>query len=167
MSRGRRWTFGSRPTYISASKKGRNCLSSLEFSSPKHFQTTGIAEKRGSKSLSSPKLFLWPLKAVESICSPVILGFKDQFINVYLSIQFQVGDRVAALPEYRAWAELVAVPAKYVYKIPDELSYQDAATILINYVAAYIILFDIVSLRPGKSVLIHSAAGGVVSQQSN
>lgn len=67
------------------------------------------------------------------------------------------------MPEYRAWAELCAVSTKFVYKIPDELSFQDAAAILINYLVAYIILFDLISLRPGKSVVVHSAAGGVVS----
>lgn len=87
---------------------------------------------------------------------------KIQFF-FYISVLLQVGDRVVALPEYRAWAELCAVSTKFVYKIPDELSFQDAAAILINYLVAYIILFDLISLRPGKSVVVHSAAGGVVS----
>jgi NADPH-dependent curcumin reductase CurA len=75
----------------------------------------------------------------------------------------QVGDRVVALPEYRAWAELVAVPARYVYNIPADLSYLDAAAIAMNYLVAYILLFELGGLAPGKSVLVHSAGGGVVS----
>jgi len=75
----------------------------------------------------------------------------------------QVGDRVVALPEYRAWAELVAVPARYVYHIPADLSYLDAAAIAMNYLVAYILLFELGGLAPGKSVLVHSAGGGVVS----
>lgn len=75
----------------------------------------------------------------------------------------QVGDRVVALPEFRAWAELCAVPTKYVYKIPDELSFQDAAAMAMNYLVAYIIVYDLLSLRSGKSVVLHSAGGGVVS----
>jgi NADPH:quinone reductase-like Zn-dependent oxidoreductase len=75
----------------------------------------------------------------------------------------QVGDRVVALPEFRAWAELCAVPTKYVYKIPDELSFQDAAAMTMNYLVAYVIVYDLLSLRAGKSVLLHSAGGGVVS----
>lgn len=80
-------------------------------------------------------------------------------------VWLQVGDRVVALPEYRAWAELVAVSTKFVYKLPENLSFQDAATMLINYLVAYIVLFDLISIRPGKSLLVHSAAGGVVSKQ--
>lgn len=76
----------------------------------------------------------------------------------------QVGDRVVALPEFRAWAELCAVPTKYVYKLPDELSFQDAAAITMNYLVAYIIVFELLSLRPGKSLMLHSAGGGVVSR---
>jgi len=75
----------------------------------------------------------------------------------------QVGDRVVALPEYRAWAELVAVPARYVYHIPADLSFLDAAAIAMNYLVAYILLFELGGLAPGKSVLVHSAGGGVVS----
>lgn len=75
----------------------------------------------------------------------------------------QVGDRVVALPEFRAWAELCAVPTKYVYKIPDELSFQDAAAMAMNYLVAYIIVYDLLSLRAGNSVVLHSAGGGVVS----
>lgn len=73
----------------------------------------------------------------------------------------QVGDRVVALPEYRAWAELVAVPAKYVFKIPEQMSYIDAAAITMNYVVAYILVFELGNITPGRKVLLHSAGGGV------
>ena len=75
----------------------------------------------------------------------------------------QVGDRVVALPEFRAWAELCAVPTKYVYLLPDEVSFQDAAALTMNYLVAYIIVFELLALRPGKSLMLHSAGGGVVS----
>ena len=43
------------------------------------------------------------------------------------------------------------------------MSFQDAAAFFMNYVTAYLLLFDIGNLRPGQSVLVHSAGGGVVS----
>lgn len=76
---------------------------------------------------------------------------------------FQIGDQVVALPEYRAWAELVAIPSKYVYKLPKDLSHLDAVTITMNYTVAHILLFEIGGLSEGKSVLVHSVGGGVVS----
>ena len=63
--------------------------------------------------------------------------------------------------EYQAWAELVAVPEKHVYVLPEGMSFADAVAIVMNYVVAHILIFDMAHLIPGKSVLIHSAAGGV------
>lgn len=70
---------------------------------------------------------------------------------------------MVALPEFRAWAELVAVPAKYVFKLPEGMTSLEASAIGMNYVVAYILLFDLGGLSVGKSVLVHSAGGGVVS----
>lgn len=96
--------------------------------------------------------------------TPTILGFEcaGEIEAIGEGVEdFQVGDRVVALPEFRAWAELCAVPTKFVFKLPDELSFQDAAAITMNYLVAYIIVFELLSLRPGKSLMLHSAGGGV------
>uniref|UniRef100_A0A182M499 Alcohol dehydrogenase-like N-terminal domain-containing protein n=1 Tax=Anopheles culicifacies TaxID=139723 RepID=A0A182M499_9DIPT len=98
--------------------------------------------------------------------TPTILGFEcaGEIEAVGEEVEgFKVGDRVVALPEFRAWSELVAVPTKYVYHIPEEMTFQDAAAIVMNYLVAYILIFDLVSLREGKSMLLHSVGGGVVS----
>ncbi|XP_023724250.1 synaptic vesicle membrane protein VAT-1 homolog-like [Cryptotermes secundus] len=96
--------------------------------------------------------------------TPFILGFEcaGEVDDIGEGVtDFKVGDRVVALPEYRAWAELLAVPSRYVYPIPADLSYLDAAAIAMNYLVAYILLFELGGLAPGKSVLVHSAGGGV------
>ncbi|KAG6800657.1 synaptic vesicle membrane protein VAT-1 homolog-like [Apis laboriosa] len=74
---------------------------------------------------------------------------------------FKVGDRVVALPDHKAWAELVAVPATSVFALPAGMSYLDAAAITMNYTVAYILLFELANLTPGKNLLLHSAGGGV------
>ncbi|KAK0175604.1 hypothetical protein PV327_009344 [Microctonus hyperodae] len=74
---------------------------------------------------------------------------------------FKVGDRVVALPDHKAWAELVAVPATAVFKLPDNMNYLEAAALTMNYTVAHILLFDVACLTPGKSMLVHSAGGGV------
>lgn len=96
--------------------------------------------------------------------TPCIMGFEcaGEVEAVGEGVEdLKVGDRVVALPEYRAWAELACVPAKYVYQIPDDMSFTDAAAIAINYIVAYIILFEIAGIREGKSLILHSAGGGV------
>lgn len=96
--------------------------------------------------------------------TPFILGFEcaGEIEQVGEGVEkFSVGDRVVALPEFRAWAELVTVPVQYVFPIPADLSFHDAAALTMNYIVAYILLFDLGGLTPGKSVLVHSAGGGV------
>lgn len=76
---------------------------------------------------------------------------------------FLVDDRVIAVPEFGGWAEVVSVPAEYVFKIPPFMGtrYQESTALFVNYVSAYMMLFDIAELKPRSSVLIHSAAGGL------
>lgn len=74
---------------------------------------------------------------------------------------FEVGKRVVAFSDMKAWAELVTVPAKHAYILPEAVSYNDAAAILMNYTVAHALLFDVANLREGQTVLIHSIGGGV------
>lgn len=58
--------------------------------------------------------------------TPFILGFEcaGEVEVVGEGVEgFAVGDRVAALVEQGAWAELVAAPAKHVYKLPKGMSF--------------------------------------------
>uniref|UniRef100_A0A1A7WUR2 Vesicle amine transport protein 1 homolog (T. californica) n=1 Tax=Iconisemion striatum TaxID=60296 RepID=A0A1A7WUR2_9TELE len=73
----------------------------------------------------------------------------------------KVGDRVIAMDRCGMWQELVVVLAKRTYPMPDEMSFEEAAALPITYITAYMMLFEMANLRPGKSVLIHMAAGGV------
>ena len=51
----------------------------------------------------------------------------------------------------------------HVFPIPDSMSFEEAAAIPVNYITAYMMLFDVAHLSPGKKILVHMAAGGVVS----
>ena len=42
------------------------------------------------------------------------------------------------------------------------MSFDDGAAFFMNYVTAYILLFDIGNVRSGHSILMHSIGGGVV-----
>ncbi|XP_053401456.1 synaptic vesicle membrane protein VAT-1 homolog-like [Mercenaria mercenaria] len=72
-----------------------------------------------------------------------------------------VNDRVIAFTDYGAWSEVVTVPAKFVYKMPSNMSYHDGAALPMNYLTAYIMLFDIGNLQKGMSVFSHNIGGGV------
>ncbi|KAH6899708.1 polyketide synthase [Thelonectria olida] len=75
---------------------------------------------------------------------------------------FKVGDRVVALrPGQGAHRTLVRNPASWCYKLPDTMSFSDAAAMPLILGTAWYALSDIARLRQGESVLIHAAAGGV------
>ncbi len=73
----------------------------------------------------------------------------------------KAGDRVAAFCMLGAFAEVVAAPAVFTFKIPDQLSFEQAAGLVLNYHTAYFALKLRGRLRPGETVLVHGAAGGV------
>ncbi|CAN9509265.1 unnamed protein product [Ophioblennius macclurei] len=73
----------------------------------------------------------------------------------------KVGDRVIALSRSGMWQELVAVAANRTFPMPEQMSFEEGAAFPINYMTAYMILFEMANVRPGKSVLVHMAAGGV------
>lgn len=74
---------------------------------------------------------------------------------------FQRGDRVLALTRFGAQATHVVVPENQLYKVPEQLSFDEAAALPVNYLTAYHLLFHVAPLKSGMTVLIHSAAGGV------
>ncbi|XP_032934639.2 synaptic vesicle membrane protein VAT-1 homolog [Catharus ustulatus] len=73
----------------------------------------------------------------------------------------QVGDKVMVLALSGLWQEVVNVPVNQTFPMPEGMSFEEAAALLVNYITAYMILFDFGNLRPNQSVLIHMAAGGV------
>ncbi|KAG8417127.1 putative Hybrid PKS-NRPS biosynthetic cluster [Metarhizium acridum] len=75
---------------------------------------------------------------------------------------FEVGDKVVALrPGQGAHRSLVRNPASWCYKLPDNLSYVDAAAMPLILGTAWFALDHTARLAKGESVLIHAAAGGV------
>lgn len=71
------------------------------------------------------------------------------------------GQRVAGVTAYGNAAELVATPAPFVFPVPDEVSFDEAAALPMNYLTAHFALAERGGLRAGETVLVHGAAGGV------
>ncbi|XP_029428564.1 synaptic vesicle membrane protein VAT-1 homolog [Rhinatrema bivittatum] len=73
----------------------------------------------------------------------------------------KVGDKVMVLNRAGLWQEVVVIKADHSFIMPEGMSFEEAAAFLVNYITAYMILFDFGHLRPSQSILIHMAAGGV------
>ncbi|NLP51645.1 zinc-binding dehydrogenase [Bacillus sp. RO1] len=76
---------------------------------------------------------------------------------------FSKGDRVIAFPKNGSYAEYVVANEQLVFKIPDILSFKQAASAPTVSILAYILIHQIGQVKETDTVVIHSAAGGVGS----
>jgi NADPH2:quinone reductase len=74
---------------------------------------------------------------------------------------FRAGDRVSAFGILGGYAEQVAVPVPNVIRSPVELDDAEAVSLLVNYNTMYFALARRAAMRPGDTVLVLGAAGGV------
>ena len=73
---------------------------------------------------------------------------------------FAVGDRVMGLTG-GGYAELAAVNADRLTNLPDGLTYEQAASFAVTYGTSHVALAHRARLKPGETLLVHGAAGGV------
>jgi NADPH2:quinone reductase len=74
---------------------------------------------------------------------------------------FDVGQRVAALTVYGAFAEVLVREAEHFLPIPDGVSDRDAAAVILNYGTAWQMIHRVANVRAGGTALVTGAAGGV------
>ena len=75
--------------------------------------------------------------------------------------QFTVGDRVLAAPGHGCMVERIALDAKTVVAIPDDMSFEHAASFLLTYGTSYYALKQRGRATAGETLLVLGAAGGV------
>ena len=95
---------------------------------------------------------------------PYIAGYEAAGEIVDLmgeSQSFKVGDRVGFADAPFANAELVAVPFEKLIPLPDAVSFETAAAVLLQGLTAQYLIRDSHDLKAGETVLVHAAAGGV------
>ncbi|MBU0742508.1 zinc-binding dehydrogenase [bacterium] len=73
----------------------------------------------------------------------------------------RLGEHVLALCGFGGYSDVVCVPSRHTYRLPDGLSLAAAAALPVNYLTAYQMLEVMAPPREGETVLVHGAAGGV------
>ncbi|KAF6790728.1 polyketide synthase [Colletotrichum sojae] len=95
-----------------------------------------------------------------------IMGYECSGVVTQLGKEAQeqsglkVGDRVCAILRGH-WATRVLINWPCAVRIPDNMSFEQAATIPMVFATAYYGLYDTGRLSKGEAVLIHAATGGV------
>ncbi|MEI2579701.1 type I polyketide synthase [Scytonema sp. PRP1] len=74
---------------------------------------------------------------------------------------FTVGDDVIAVMAHDALGSYITIRSDLVAHKPENLSFEEAATIGLTFLTAYYGLHHLAKIQPGDRVLIHAAAGGV------
>ncbi len=74
----------------------------------------------------------------------------------------KAGDRVAYVGQPPgAYAQERVMPAERLVKLPDGISYDDAASVMLQGLTAHYLLRRTYPVKAGDTILIHAAAGGV------
>lgn len=95
--------------------------------------------------------------------SPYINGYEGAGIVVDNNgnTHLKKGDRVGFADVPFSNAELVAVPATHAIPLSDSISFELAASVLLQGLSAHFLTTDCHKTRAEETVLIHAAAGGV------
>ncbi|MBS4174702.1 quinone oxidoreductase [Bacillus sp. FJAT-49736] len=95
---------------------------------------------------------------------PYILGYEGAGLVQQVGSMvkdIKVGDRIAFADVPFANAELVAVPQDKAIPIPESISYEMAASLVLQGLTAHYLTKDSYSIKNGDVALVHAAAGGV------
>jgi NADPH2:quinone reductase len=94
---------------------------------------------------------------------PFIAGYEGAGIVVDANgnSDFKIGDRVAFADVPFANAELVAVNTNHALPLPEAISFETAASIVLQGLTAHYLATDSHKTQKGETILIHAVAGGV------
>lgn len=74
---------------------------------------------------------------------------------------FKIGDRVAWAMSMGAYAQFASVPAWKLVSIPEKVSTDTAAAVMLQGMTAHYLTRSTYKLKAGDTALVHAAAGGV------
>ena len=95
--------------------------------------------------------------------APYIAGYEAAGVVVQApeASGFRVGDRIAVTDVPFTNAELVRVPLTHAIPLPAEVSFETAASSLLQGLTGQYLVRDSYPLAAGETVIVHGAAGGV------
>jgi NADPH2:quinone reductase len=99
-----------------------------------------------------------------TVTRPLIIGSEASGIVVELGADvttLAVGDRVAYAGVLGSYAELITAPAAKLVRIPEGISFEIAAAIMLQGMTAHYLSHSTFPLHDGHVALVHAGAGGV------
>ncbi len=78
-------------------------------------------------------------------------------------VGFKPGDRVQSMAAGGTYCDYSIAPAGKSFRIPDAMSFEEAAAMIVIYQTSYFALTHRTLIKPGEWLLVHAGAGGVGS----
>ena len=124
---------------------------------------TGAVVRVASASLNFPDLLSIAGKYQVKAPLPFIPGIEaaGTVVAAGAKSKYRPGQRVIANNLWGAFAETMAAPDTSLFAIPDAMSDDEAASLLVTYQTSYFALVHRARMRPGETLLVHGGAGGV------
>lgn len=109
-------------------------------------------------------LEIYQRKGMYSVPLPFTPG--DEFAGTVDALgegvtDFKFGDRVGTASGKAGYAEYALAPASRLVHVPEEVSLEQAAAVLLQGMTAHYLALSTYPLKPQDSALVHAAAGGV------
>jgi NADPH:quinone reductase-like Zn-dependent oxidoreductase len=104
--------------------------------------------------------------AARDLGFPITPGF--EFAGIVSAVgggvsDLRSGDRVLGVTRFGGYATEVIAPRDQVFPLPAPRTEMEGAAFPVAFLTAWYALHELAAVRPGASVLVHSAAGGVGS----
>lgn len=95
---------------------------------------------------------------------PCVMGYEVSGVVADVGSKIDrdwIGKEVVAITRFGGQAEQVVVKENQLHEKPGRLSFEEAATLPVNYLTAWVLIVVMGGLRKNESVLIHNAGGGM------
>jgi NADPH2:quinone reductase len=94
--------------------------------------------------------------------TPVKLGNEGAGVIVAVGegVSLPIGQRVAYAMARGSYAEYAVVPKQVVVELPQSVTFEDAAAVMLQGMTAHYLTHSTFPLKPGQTCLVHAAAGG-------
>lgn len=95
---------------------------------------------------------------------PCVMGYEVSGIVTKVGSNISddwIGKEVVAITRFCGQAEQVVVKENQVNEKPKRLSFEEAATLPVNYLTAWVLIVVMGGLQKNESILIHNAGGGM------
>ena len=155
---------------------GKQMVKSISISSPGEvnvmkFNDTPLGKPSDSEIVVQHKAIglnfidIYHLRCIYPVPLPSGLGMEASGIILEVGDKvkhLKVGDRVAyASTPLGAYAEARVMPSTLVCKLPDEISFEEGAAMMLKGLTVQYLFHKTTPLNTGDTVLFHAAAGGV------